>query len=78
MQLAGLAIILMWTLSLGPALAQQPDPRLAGPMIQALQAQVAFQQALMKVQTEDAEAQKAAQAALLAKAPDDPGQYGGP
>lgn len=41
--------------------AQQPipDPRIAGPMIQALQAQVALQQAMMKAQLEDAEAQKA-------------------
>ena len=40
------------------AQAQQPDPRIAGPMIQALQAQVALQQAMMKAQAEDAEAQK--------------------
>jgi hypothetical protein len=44
----------------GAAVAQDaPDPRLSGPMIQALQAQLAFQQALMKAQAEDAEAQKA-------------------
>lgn len=43
----------------GSAVAQEVDPRLAGPMIQALQAQVAFQQAMLKVQAEDAEAQKA-------------------
>jgi hypothetical protein len=40
------------------AQAQQPDPRISGPMIQALQAQVALQQAMMKAQAEDAEAQK--------------------
>ena len=34
------------------ARAQQPDPRIAGPMIQALQAQVALQQAMMKAQAE--------------------------
>jgi hypothetical protein len=44
----------------GAAVAQDaPDPRLSGPMINALQAQLAFQQALMKAQADDAEAQKA-------------------
>ena len=37
----------------------QVDPRLAEPMLQALQAQLALQQAMLKVQAEDAEAQKA-------------------
>ena len=45
-------------LAASPELAQQTDPRLAGPMIQALQAQLALSQALLKVQMEDAEAQK--------------------
>jgi hypothetical protein len=52
-----LALLLL--LLAAPALAQQPDPRLSGPMINALQAQLAFQQALMKAQADDAEAQKA-------------------
>jgi hypothetical protein len=37
----------------------QVDPRLAEPMLQAMQAQLALQQAMLKVQAEDAEAQKA-------------------
>jgi hypothetical protein len=41
-----------------PSQTVAPDPRIAGPMIQALQAQVALQQAMMKAQAEDAEAQK--------------------
>ncbi len=41
-----------------PAMAQQADPRLAGPLIQALQAQVALQQAMLAVRDQDAEAQK--------------------
>lgn len=41
------------------ALAQQPDPRLSGPMIQALQAQLAFQQALLRAHEEDAAALRA-------------------
>jgi hypothetical protein len=52
-----LALLLL--LLAAPALAQQPDPRLSGPMINALQAQLAFQQAVMKAQADDAEAQKA-------------------
>jgi hypothetical protein len=40
-----------------PALAQQPppqiDPRLSGPMVEALQAQVGFQQAVIKAMQED-------------------------
>lgn len=50
------ATVLM--LSAGAAMAQQADPRLAGPLIQALQAQVALQQAMLKAHGEDAEAQK--------------------
>jgi hypothetical protein len=52
-----LIFILLLLFSL-PALAQQVDPRYAVQMVQALQAQVAFQQALMKATVEDAEAQK--------------------
>jgi hypothetical protein len=41
------------------AQAQQVDPRLADPMLQAMQAQLALQQAMLKVQAEDAEARQA-------------------
>jgi hypothetical protein len=42
-----------------PALAQQPvDPRLAGPMLQALQAELALRDAIIKAQKEDEDKQK--------------------
>jgi len=37
----------------------QVDPRLAEPMLQAMQAQLALQQAMLKVQAEDAAARQA-------------------
>jgi len=46
-------------LSAQAAAQDAPDPRLSGPMIQALQAQVALQAAIIKAMGEDAEAQKA-------------------
>ena len=55
--LAAFLTLTLWTLC-DTARAQQADPRLAGPLIQALQSQVALQQAMLKVQGEDAEAQK--------------------
>ena len=42
-----------------PPKAPPVDPRLAGPLMQALQAQVELQRAMMAAQHEDAEAQKA-------------------
>ena len=42
-----------------PPKAPPVDPRLAGPLLQALQAQVELQRAMMAAQHEDAEAQKA-------------------
>jgi hypothetical protein len=45
-----------------PAMAQT-DPRLAEPLIQALQAQIALQQAVLRVRDEDALAREAAVAA---------------
>ncbi len=41
-----------------PAMAQRLDPRTGPQLVQALQAQVALQQAMMKADAEDAEAQK--------------------
>lgn len=35
------------------AWAQQPDPRLAGPLLQSMQAQLALQQAIMRVYQQD-------------------------
>ncbi len=52
-----LAILLM-LLAL-PAAAQQTDPRIAEPMIQALQAQVALLQAALAVTGQDAQAREA-------------------
>jgi hypothetical protein len=46
-----------------PVLAQEPitvDPRLAGPMVQALQAEIALRDAVMKAQREDREKHDAA------------------
>ncbi len=45
-----------------PAMAQT-DPRLAGPLIQALQAQVTLQQAMLAVRDQDAQAREAEMAA---------------
>ena len=42
----------------GAAYAQQPDPRLAAPTIQVLQAQVAFLQASIRVSQEDLAAER--------------------
>jgi hypothetical protein len=36
-----------------PSFAQQVDPRLAGPMVQALQSQIALQAAVIKAKDED-------------------------
>jgi hypothetical protein len=63
MQLAALAFLLMLLPAL--AMAQQPDPRLSGPLIQALQAQVTLQQAMMNAQQEDRAAQDAQIAPVL-------------
>lgn len=48
------------------AWGQAVDPRLAEPMLQAMQAQLALQQAMMKVQAEDVEAQRAKLCAAIA------------
>jgi uncharacterized lipoprotein YajG len=47
----------------GAAHAQRTDLRLAEPVIQALQAQIALQQAVLRVRDEDAMAREAAVAA---------------
>jgi len=46
--------------------APQPDPRLSGPMIQALQSQLALQSAMMRANAEDAEAQRVKLCAAIA------------
>jgi hypothetical protein len=58
---ATLAFTLGVLLALGSSScrSQQVDPRISGPMIQALQAQLALGQAMLKAQQEDAEARQA-------------------
>ena len=52
-------LALMLTCLPSLAWAQQVDQRLVGPLVQALQAQVALQQAMLKAEKDDAESQKA-------------------
>lgn len=51
-----------------PVAAQQVDPRIATPMVQALQAQLALSQAIAKARQEDAEEAWAAERAAMAPA----------